>query len=88
MKPMSMLLGGILVSSIALMAVAQQNKPHFNAHPGHLPAPAATQPQRNNAQRAQPFQPPVPRGNLRGDIASNARSLPEPSRNDPEPRGR
>ncbi len=86
MKPMSMLLGGILVSSIALMAVAQQNKPHLNPHP-RLPVPTAAQPARANAARAQPFQPPAPRGNLRGDIASNARGLSEPSRNDPAPRG-
>jgi hypothetical protein len=81
MKPMSMVLGGMVVLSIASAALAQVPVDHF--------------PSRGNAQQtdlrgwnqepvrgSQPARPeqPAPRGNLRGDIASNARTLTAPDR--------
>ena len=72
MKPMSLLLCGIVVSSIAAIAAAQERPPGWSAKDGRAPAA-----QRSSTQQRE-FTPPAPRGDLRGDIASNAHTRPDP----------
>ncbi|MEQ5838118.1 hypothetical protein BWP39_08990 [Paraburkholderia acidicola] len=72
MKPMSLLLCGIVVSSIVAIAAAQERPSSWGAKDGRTPAA-----QRSNAQQKE-FTPPAPRGDLRGDIASNAHTRPDP----------
>ncbi len=80
MKPMSLLLCGIVVSSMAAPALAQQRQQAWNWRPDR-PATAEAWQQGNTQNRD--FTPPAPRGDLRGDIASNARTRPEGTRDDP-----
>ncbi len=80
MKPMSLLLCGIVVSSMAAPALAQQRPQGGNWRPDHTATVEASQ---QNETRSRDFTPPVPRGDLRGDIASNVRARPEPPREDP-----
>jgi hypothetical protein len=80
MKPMSLLLCGIVVSSIAASVFAQQKPPGWNWPSNH---PATTE-ARQQGERPPEFTPPAPRGDLRGDIASNVRTRPEPPRDDPQ----
>ncbi|MDE1011063.1 hypothetical protein PQR68_16865 [Paraburkholderia agricolaris] len=79
MKPMSLLLCGIVVSSMAAPALAQQRPQGWNWRPDHT---ATVQAWQQNDARGRDFTPPAPRGDLRGDIASNARMRPEPPRED------
>jgi hypothetical protein len=77
MKPMSRLASGIVVSLLcgAIHAQAQ-------LQPGDLSVKAsarAAAPAQQNVSRARDFSPPAPRGDLRGDIASNVRARPEPA---------
>ncbi|CAE6816365.1 hypothetical protein [Paraburkholderia haematera] len=80
MKPMSLLLCGIVVSSMAAPALAQQHPQVGNWRPDRTATVEAWQ-QSNTRERD--FTPPAPRGDLRGDIASNVRMRPEPPREDP-----
>jgi hypothetical protein len=79
MKPMSLLLCGIVVSSMAAPAFAQQRPQTWNWRPDH---PATVEAWQQSETRARGFTPPAPRGDLRGDIASNVRARPEPPRED------
>ncbi|CAB3730749.1 hypothetical protein LMG24238_05711 [Paraburkholderia sediminicola] len=80
MKPMSLLLCGIVVSSMAAPALAQQRQQGWNWRPDHTATIEAWQ---QSETRNRDFTPPAPRGDLRGDIASNVRTRPEPPREDP-----
>ncbi|MCX4164409.1 MULTISPECIES: hypothetical protein [Paraburkholderia] len=73
MKPMSLLLCGIVVSSIVAIAAAQERPSGWGAKDGRALAA-----QRSGGQQQKGFTPPVPRGDLRGDIASNAHTRPDP----------
>ncbi|MGF6778123.1 hypothetical protein [Paraburkholderia sp. GAS334] len=75
MKPMSLLLCGIVVSTLAAPTLAQERPQTWNLHPER---PASLKAWQNDAP-GHGFTPPTPRGDLRGDIASNARERPEPS---------
>jgi hypothetical protein len=77
MKPMSLLLCGIAVSSLAVGAQAQ-HAPH-DANRQSESATAQSPAPRNDPHGRQAA-PSVPRGDLRGDIASNARQRAENSR--------
>lgn len=84
MKPVSLLLRGIVVSSIALaVGVAAQERPQNRAPKGRATTIEAAQ--HANGQPRE-FTPPAPRGDLRGDIASNVRVRPEPVRPPPQAR--
>ncbi|MEZ0605353.1 hypothetical protein ACAX43_24780 [Paraburkholderia sp. IW21] len=80
MKPMSLLLYGIVVSSMAAPALAQQRPQGWNWRPDRTATAEASQ---QSGARSRDFTPPAPRGDLRGDIASNVRTRPEPPREDP-----
>ncbi|MGF6723051.1 hypothetical protein P3T43_002403 [Paraburkholderia sp. GAS41] len=82
MKPMSLLLCGIVVSLIAAPAFAQQRPEGWNWHPDR-PATLSVWQQ---GERPREFTPPSPRGDLRGDIASNVRTRPESAREDAQRR--
>jgi hypothetical protein len=74
---MSMLLCGIVVSSLAAPALAQQRPQGWNWRPEH---PASIEAWQQDDARGHAFTPPAPRGDLRGDIASNVRERSEPPR--------
>ncbi|RFU48008.1 hypothetical protein [Paraburkholderia sp. DHOC27] len=76
MKPMSLLLCGIVVSSFAAPVLAQQKPQGWNWRPDRAASLEAWQ----QDERPRDFTPPAPRGDLRGDIASNVRERPDPSR--------
>ncbi|CAG4891140.1 hypothetical protein [Paraburkholderia saeva] len=76
MKPVSLLLCGMVVSSLAVPTLAQERPPSWNWHPDR---PAGLKASQNGAPD-RGFTPPTPRGDLRGDIASNVRERPDPSR--------
>lgn len=80
MKPMSLLLCGIVVSSIAAPALAQERPQGWNWRPDHAASMEAWQ---QSSARSRDFTPPTPRGDLRGDIASNVRTRPESQREGP-----
>ncbi|ACD16034.1 MULTISPECIES: hypothetical protein [Paraburkholderia] len=80
MKPMSLLLCGIVVSSMAAPALAQQRQQAWNWRPDR---PATIEAWQQSDTRARDFTPPAPRGDLRGDIASNVRTRPDAPRQDP-----
>ncbi|SIO57126.1 hypothetical protein [Paraburkholderia phenazinium] len=82
MKPMSLLLCGIVVSLIAAPTFAQQRPAGWNWRPDR-PATLETWQQ---GERPREFTPPTPRGDLRGDIASNVRERPEQAREDAQRR--
>ncbi|MDE1184612.1 hypothetical protein [Paraburkholderia sp.] len=78
MKPMSLLLCGIVVSSLAAPLLAQQHQQGWNWPPDR---PTAIETRQQN-DHPHDFTPPAPRGDLRGDIASNVRTRPEPNRDE------
>ncbi|RKE36611.1 hypothetical protein B0G76_2813 [Paraburkholderia sp. BL23I1N1] len=80
MKPMSLLLCGIVVSSMAAPVLAQQRPQGWNWRPDHSATVEAWQ---QSDPRSREFTPPAPRGDLRGDIASNVRARPDQPREDP-----
>jgi hypothetical protein len=82
MKPMSLLLCGIVVSLIAAPTFAQQRPSGWNWQPDRRATPDAWQ----QGERNRDFTPPAPRGDLRGDIASNVRARPEPVREETQRR--
>jgi hypothetical protein len=82
MKPMSRLLCGIAVSSIAASAFAQQHPQQWNWQPERT----ATAENWQQVDRHASFTPPAPRGDLRSDIINNARERPEPPHNVPAQR--
>jgi hypothetical protein len=78
MKPMSRLACGIGVSLLCGAAIAQAQ-----LQPADLSVQASARavvPTQQDLSRARDFSPPAPRGDLRGDIASNAHTRPEPDR--------
>lgn len=77
MKPMSLLLCGIVVSLIAAPSFAQQKPSGWNWRPDQ---PATREAWQQQGERSREFTPPAPRGDLRSDIASNVRTRPEPVR--------
>ncbi|MFM0336219.1 hypothetical protein [Paraburkholderia fungorum] len=79
MKPMSLLLCGIVVSLMAAPALAQERPQGWNWRPDRTASVQASQ----SETRRRDFTPPTPRGDLRGDIASNVRARPDPQREDP-----
>jgi hypothetical protein len=83
MKPVSMVLGGMVVLSVASTALAQPPVDQFP--PRGESQQAVLHAWRQEPVRGQPStrQPdPAPRGDLRGDIASNARALTGQDRRD------
>lgn len=78
MKPMSLLLCGIVVSAIAAPAFSQQRPQDWNWRPDRTASVGAWQ----QGERVRDFTPPAPRGDLRGDIASNVRVRPDQARDD------
>ncbi|CAB3770606.1 hypothetical protein [Paraburkholderia humisilvae] len=81
MRPMSLFLCGIVVSTLAANAAAQQRPQGWNWKPDQ---PATLQAWQQAETRNHDFTPPAPRGDLRGDIASNVRAprTEPPSRDD------
>ncbi|WP_144143042.1 hypothetical protein [Paraburkholderia sp. BCC1884] len=79
MKPMSLLLCGIVVSSMAAPALAQQRPQGWNWRPDRTATIEAWQ----QSEPRRDFTPPAPRGDLRGDIASNVHTRPESARAEP-----
>jgi|GEM_PF-436253 len=79
MKPMSLLLCGIVISSIATTTFAQQRPRGWNWRPDRTATLEAWQ---QSEAHNRDFTPPTPRGDLRGDIASNVRARPDASRGD------
>ncbi|MFM0739822.1 hypothetical protein PQQ51_21495 [Paraburkholderia xenovorans] len=80
MKPMSLLLCGIVVSSMTAPSLAQERQQAWNWRPDRT---ASVQAWQQSETRGRDFTPPTPRGDLRGDIASNVHARPEPQREDP-----
>jgi hypothetical protein len=74
MKPMSLLLVGIVVSSMAAPVFSQKRPQERNWRPGRPVTVEAWQ----QGERVRDFTPQAPRGDLRSDIASNVRTRPEP----------
>jgi hypothetical protein len=74
---MSLLACGMVVSSLAATASAQQRPQGWNWRPEQ---PATLQAWQQAEARNQNFTPPTPRGDLRGDIASNVRARPDGQR--------
>ena len=79
MKPMSLLLCGIVISSMAAPAFAQQRPQGWNWRPDRSATLEAWQ---QSEAHNRDFTPPAPRGDLRGDIASNVRARPDAPRED------
>ncbi|MFC0398922.1 hypothetical protein [Paraburkholderia rhizosphaerae] len=81
MRPMSLLMCGIVVSTLAATAAAQQRPQGWNWKPDQ---PATLEAWQQAETRNHDFTPPTPRGDLRGDIASNVRAprSDAPSRDD------
>jgi hypothetical protein len=79
MKPMSLLLCGIVISSMAAPVLAQERPQGWNWRPDRTASLDAWQ---QSEARSRDFTPPAPRGDLRGDIASNVRARPEANRED------
>ena len=79
MKPMSLLVCGIVLSSLgAGMSVhAESSAGNFALRPN---TQASLQDWRKEQVRGGEMAETAPRGDLRGDIASNARARPEPDR--------
>jgi hypothetical protein len=81
---MSLLLCGIVISSMAAPALAQQRPEGWNWRPERTASLEAWQ---QGDARGRDFTPPAPRGDLRGDIASNVRARPDmPRENAPRRR--
>jgi hypothetical protein len=78
MNAMTLLACGMVVSLFGETALGQARPPAagFDMHAGAQGGPPA-QP---SWARAKEITPPAPRGDLRGDIASNARSRPDADR--------
>ncbi|CAG4919715.1 hypothetical protein [Paraburkholderia gardini] len=82
MKPVSLLLYGMVVSLLAVRTLAQERPQMWNWHPERSASLKTGQ----NDTPDRSFTPPTPRGNLRGDIASNARERPDVSRDNDQRR--
>ncbi|MGF6633758.1 hypothetical protein [Paraburkholderia sp. MM6662-R1] len=79
MKPMSLVLCGIVISSMAAPAIAQQRPQGWNWRPDRQATLEAWQ---QSEAHNRDFTAPTPRGDLRGDIASNVRARPDAPRED------
>ncbi|CAN7242424.1 hypothetical protein LJR029_003523 [Caballeronia sp. LjRoot29] len=79
MKPMSLLVCGIVLSSLStgLTVHAESSAGNFALRPN---TQASLQDWRKEQVRGAELTESAPRGDLRGDIASNARARPEPDR--------
>jgi hypothetical protein len=75
MKPMSLLLVGIVVSSMATPVFSQKRPQEQNWRPDRPVTVEVWQ----QGERVRDFTPQAPRGDLRGDIANNVRTRPEPT---------
>jgi hypothetical protein len=73
MRPMSLLVCGIVVSTLAANATAQQ-RPQQQGWNWKPDQPATLEAWQQAETRNHDFTPPTPRGDLRGDIASNVRA--------------
>ncbi|QQC64965.1 hypothetical protein [Paraburkholderia ginsengisoli] len=80
MKPMSLLLCGIVISSMAAPALSQERPQAWNWRPDRTATLEAWQ---QSQTRSRDFTPPAPRGDLRGDIASNVRARLDTPREEP-----
>jgi hypothetical protein len=78
MKSMSLLLCGVVVSLATVAAPAQHVPRDWNRQPNGAVIQSPPQDDPHGHQ----ISPNVPRGDLRGDIASNARLRAEPSRSE------
>jgi hypothetical protein len=78
MKASTLLINGAFVAlaSTATMSQAQPPPPASDFHVSTKASMAASQ----NAGRNRDAEPPAPRGDLRGDIASNVRARPDSER--------
>jgi hypothetical protein len=79
MKPMSLLVCGIVLSSlgVATMVHAESSAGNFALRANMQASP---QDWRKEPVRSTDMTETAPRGDLRGDIVSNARARPEPDR--------
>ncbi|WP_109479471.1 hypothetical protein [Paraburkholderia sp. C35] len=83
MRPMSLRVCGLVIAMLAATASAQQRSQGWNWRPEQ---PATLQAWQQADARNQNFTPPTPRGDLRGDIASNVRARPDGQREEGQPR--
>ena len=81
MKPMSLLACGIVVSSLSAAIQVQAGSPAGN-FALRADTQASLQAWKKEQVRGRGMTEPAPRGDLRGDITSNARTRPEPDRGD------
>jgi hypothetical protein len=81
MKPMSLLACGIVVSSLSAAIQVHAESPAGN-FALHADTQASLQAWKKEQVHGREMTEPAPRGDLRGDIASNARARPEPVRGD------
>ncbi|WP_158934354.1 hypothetical protein [Burkholderia sp. S171] len=82
MKPMSLLVCGIVFSSLgaATSVRAESSAGNFALRANTVNTQASPQDWRKEPVRGSNMTETAPRGDLRGDIASNARARPEPDR--------
>ncbi|MEW9585220.1 hypothetical protein [Paraburkholderia sp. DGU8] len=73
MKPVALLLAGIVVSSMAAPAFSQERPHELNWRPNRPVTVGAWQ----QGERVRNSTPQVPRGDLRGDVTRNVRTRPE-----------
>ncbi|SAL02545.1 hypothetical protein [Caballeronia ptereochthonis] len=78
MKASTLLAQGALIALASTSAMSQAQPPPA-ASDFHVSTKATMATPQNNA-RSRDATPPAPRGDLRGDIASNVRTRPEPDR--------
>lgn len=81
MKPMSLLACGIVVSSLSAAIQVHAESPAGN-FALRADTQASLQAWKKQPMRGREMTEPAPRGNLRGDITSNARTRPEPDHGD------
>ena len=82
MKPMSLLVCGIVVSSLsaAVTVHAESSAGNFALRASTTTTQAGPQDWRKESVRGNDLTGAAPRGDLRSDIANNARARPEPER--------
>jgi hypothetical protein len=82
MKPMSLLVCGIVLSSLgaAITVHAESSAGNFALRANTVNTQASPRDWRKEPVRGSDMTEIAPRGDLRGDIASNARARPEPDR--------
>jgi hypothetical protein len=85
MKPMSLLACGIVLSSLGgrITVHAESSAGNFALRANTVNTQVSPQDWRKEPVRGSNMTETAPRGDLRGDIASNARARPEPDRGGP-----